>query len=106
MSTPPPLPPDPPTADPGDNALTQLRLEMEALDRDVIRLIARRVDLARQIGAVKRAAGLPAVDPVREAAVISHVSEVARAEGAPEEDMRHLFWHIIGMSRRVQLVEE
>jgi hypothetical protein len=31
---------------------------------------------------------------------------VAREEGAPEEDVRYLFWHIIGMSRRVQLVEE
>jgi hypothetical protein len=34
------------------------------------------------------------------------VSEVAREEGAPEEDVRYLFWHIIGMSRRVQLIEE
>lgn len=97
-------PPSRPASDP--ESLARLRVEIEQVDRDVIRLIARRVDLARQVGAVKRAAGLPALDPGREAAVIRRVSEVAREEGAPEEDVRYLFWHIIGMSRRVQLIEE
>jgi chorismate mutase len=63
--------------------LARLRHAIEQVDRDLIKLIARRVDLARQVGAVKRTAGMP-----------------------PEEDVRYLFWHIIGMSRRVQLIEE
>ena len=96
----------PNTPDHENEDLARLREEIEQVDRDVIKLIARRVDLARQVGAVKRAAGLPALDPGREAAVIRRVSEVAREEGAPEEDVRYLFWHIIGMSRRVQLIEE
>ncbi|HEU4988469.1 MAG: chorismate mutase [Gemmatimonadota bacterium] len=100
MSTPPSRPASEP------ESLARLRAEIEQVDREVIRLIARRIDLARQVGAVKRAAGLPALDPGREAAVIRRVSEVAREEGAPEEDVRYLFWHIIGMSRRVQLIEE
>jgi len=86
--------------------LARLRAEIEGVDRELIRLIAKRVELARQVGAVKHAAGLPALDPAREAAVIRRVSEVAREEGAPEEDVRYLFWHIIGMSRRAQLTEE
>lgn len=86
--------------------LARLRTAIEQVDRDLIKLIAHRVDLARQVGVVKRTAGLPALDPGREAAVIRRVSEVAREEGAPEEDVRYLFWHIIGMSRRVQLIEE
>jgi chorismate mutase len=98
--------PTPNTPDQDNEELAQLRAAIEQVDRDLIKLIARRVDLARQVGAVKRTAGLPALDPGREAAVIRRVSEVAREEGAPEEDVRYLFWHIIGMSRRVQLIEE
>ncbi len=96
----------PKTPEPEREDLARLRVEIEQVDRDMIKLIAKRVELARQVGAVKRAAGLPALDPSREAAVIRRVSEVAREEGAPEEDVRYLFWHIIGMSRRVQLIEE
>jgi chorismate mutase len=86
--------------------LTSLRSEIEDVDRDLIRVVARRVELARRVGAVKRAARLPALDPAREAAVIRRASEMAREEGAPEEDVRYLFWQIIGMSRRAQLAEE
>ena len=85
--------------------LTRLRVDIEAVDRDLIKLIARRMELARQVGAVKRAAELPALDPDREAAVLSRVGEFAREQGASEEDVRELFRHIIDMSRRVQLPE-
>ncbi len=85
--------------------LIRLREEIERLDRDLIRLVARRVELARRVGAVKRASGLPALDPAREAAIIRRVTEVARAEGAPEEDTRYVFWQLIAMSRRAQLEE-
>ncbi len=94
------------TPDHDNEELARLRLEIEQVDRDLIRLIASRVGLARRVGLVKRAAGLPALDPDREAAVIRRVSTVAREEGAPEDDVRSLFQHIIGMSRRVQLTEE
>lgn len=92
-------------ANPADE-LARLRDRIEEADREIVRIVARRVELARQVGAVKHAAGLSALDPAREAAVIRRVSEVAREEGAPEEDVRYLFWHIIGMSRRAQLAEE
>lgn len=94
------------TPEPERDDLARLRAEIEKLDRDVIRLIARRVGLARQVGAVKRAAGLPVLDPGHEAAVVRRAGTMAREEGAPDEDVRYLFWHIIGMSRRAQLIEE
>ena len=98
------VPAEPPGTAPGE--LTRLRAEIETLDRDIIRLVARRVALARRVGAVKRAAGLPALDPAREAAIVRRVTEVAREEGAPEEDTRYLFWQLIAMSRRAQLEEQ
>lgn len=94
------------TTEPERENLARLRVEIESVDRDVIRLIARRIALARQVGAVKRAAGLPTLDPEREAAVVRRAGKVAREEGVPDEDVRYLFWHIIGMSRRAQLIEE
>lgn len=92
--------------DAGQDELARLRVAIEEVDRALIRLLARRLELAREVGVVKRAAGRPALDPAREAAVVRRASEMAREEGAPEEGVRYLFWQIIGMSRRVQLIEE
>jgi chorismate mutase len=45
--------------------LARLRSEIEQVDRALIELIARRMELGRQVGNAKRAAGLPALDPAR-----------------------------------------
>jgi len=86
-----------------ERELARVRDEIEQVDRRLIELIARRMELGRQVGVAKRAAGLPALDPAREAAVIRRASEIARELSAPEEDIRYMFWHLIGMSRRAQL---
>ena len=72
-------------------ALAALRSELSALDADLIRLLARRVDIARRIGVEKRAAGLPTLDPRREAQVVASAARAARevglvhVRGGPEE---------------------
>jgi chorismate mutase len=86
--------------------LEELRGEIEAIDRELIRLIAHRVALARRVGTVKRKAGMPALDPAREAAVVRHAGNLARLEGVSDEDVRYIFWHLIGLSRRAQMEEE
>jgi chorismate mutase len=82
--------------------MDRLREEIEAIDRSLIELIARRVDLAREVGRAKRAAGLPTLDPAREAAVVRRAGQVAREVGIEDEDVRYIFWHLIGLSRRAQ----
>ena len=82
--------------------LGRLRREIEEADRQLVRLIASRVRLAREVGRAKRAAGLPTLDPVREAAVVRRATETAREAGLKEEDVRDIFWHVIGLSRRAQ----
>lgn len=82
--------------------LRSLRERIEAIDRELVSLIAERVRLARDVGRAKRAAGLPTLDPVREAAVVRRATESARGEGLTEEDVRDIFWHLIGLSRRAQ----
>lgn len=86
--------------------LARLREEIERIDRTLIGLIAERVRLAREVGAAKRAAGLPTLDPAREAAVVRQAAVVARESGLADDDVRQIFWHLIGLSRRAQLEGE
>lgn len=85
--------------------LTRLRGEIERVDRELVALIAVRVGLAREVGAAKRALALPVLDSAREAAVVRRAGSLAREAGLPDEDVRYLFWHLIGLSRRAQLEE-
>ncbi|CAN5621266.1 MAG: chorismate mutase [Gemmatimonadetes bacterium] len=86
--------------------LEEIRIEIEALDRLIIELIAQRVELARRSGAAKQAAGLPTLDPAREAAVVRRACGTARDLGLEDEDVRYIFWHLIGLARRAQLAGE
>ena len=94
------------TSAPGQVELSRLRAEIERIDRTLIELMAERVRLARAVGAAKRAAGLPTLDPAREATVIRQAAELAREAGLPDDEIRHIFWQVIGLSRRAQLEGE
>jgi chorismate mutase len=90
-------------------ALTELarcRDEIERIDRQIVDLLAARLTLGKKTGELKRAAGLPILDPTREAAVIRRAAAAAREIGVPAEPVREVFWQIVGMSRRVQQGEE
>ena len=83
--------------------LSRLREEIEKIDSSLIELIADRVRLAREVGTEKRAAGLPTLDPKREAAVVRKAVVVAREAGLESDDeIRQIFWLLIGLSRRAQ----
>jgi chorismate mutase len=93
--------------DPAANteALAELALcrgEIERIDNEIVALLAKRLSLGKRTGELKRLAGLPILDPTREAAVIRRVTGVARDAGLPAEPVREVFWQIVGMSRRVQ----
>jgi chorismate mutase len=82
--------------------LERVRLEIEQVDRRLVDLIAQRVRLARQVGELKRHAGLPTLDPAREASVVRRASVLARESGLMPEDVREIYWHVIGLCRRAQ----
>lgn len=86
--------------------LQRLREEIERVDREIVSLVAERVRLAREVGKAKRAADLPTLDPAREASVVRRAGALAREAGLVDEEMRGLFWHLIGLSRRAQVEEE
>lgn len=90
--------------DPGDPlaALAQCRSEIEELDRRLVALLAERVALGRKTAGLKRAAGLPILDPQREAEVIRRAVATAREHDLPIEAVREMFWQVVGLSRRAQ----
>jgi len=82
--------------------LAKCRVEIERIDHEIISLLAERLVLGKRTGELKRAVGLPILDPTREAAVIRRVTTAAREAGLPPEPVREVFWQIVGMSRREQ----
>ena len=82
--------------------LDRVRGEIERVDRALLGLIGERVRAARRAAAAKRAASMPTLDPAQEAAVIRRAATLAREAGLPEEDVRDVFWLIIGLTRRAE----
>jgi cyclohexadienyl dehydratase len=68
----------------------------------VVDLAARRLLLMPLVGAAKRAAGMPLVDPAREAEVVARAAERARAAGLDTEAARALARAQIAAARAVQ----
>jgi len=83
-------------------SLATLRDQLGELDSEFVDLLSRRVEIARRVGAEKRAAGLPSLDPRREAQVVAAVARHARKVGLSEEAVRDIFWPVIAMCRRAQ----
>lgn len=83
--------------------LPDLREEIRGIDDELLTLVRKRLDVARRVADAKRDAGLPVLDPAREAAVVRYAGEFARRHGLVEEDVRSLFWALVGLTRRAEL---
>ena len=82
--------------------LADCRSHIEEIDLKLIALLAERLALGQRTRVLKQAAGLPILDPQREAQVIRRAVSAARDHGLPIEPVRQIFWHIVGLSRRAQ----
>ena len=87
--------------DPHDE-LMECRNAIEVVDQRIVSLLAQRVVLALGAARAKRDAGLPIVNPMREADVIEAAVRAAGVEGLPADPVREIFQHIVGISRRAQ----
>ena len=90
------------TRDAALDTLARYRQRIEQLDLEIIDLLAKRVALSKEIGAMKKVAGLPTLDPAREAEVIRRAASLARDANLNDEKVRDIFWHVIGLSRGAQ----
>lgn len=82
--------------------LARWRADIQDIDRRIVGLIAERMELGKRTARAKRAAGLPILDPQREADVIRRAGAAARELGLPAEPVREIFWQVVGLSRRAQ----
>jgi chorismate mutase len=65
---------------PAEAEITQLRLEIDHLDAEILRLVKRRTEVSRRIGWARMAAGGPRIVYNREMAVLARFRELG-AEG-------------------------
>jgi chorismate mutase / prephenate dehydratase len=57
--------------------IPQLRESIDALDREILELVARRLELVMKVGEVKRSLGLTVHDPARERDLLERVAAAA-----------------------------
>jgi chorismate mutase len=83
-----------------------LRDEINGLNTQIVKLLARRVEVARSIGEAKREQDLPIVDRAREAKVYERVRELASESGLDPEGVENVFREIVDLCTRAQLEDE
>ena len=82
--------------------INRLRDAVDLIDRDVVRLLARRRRITTKIGRVKADRGMPVLIPNREEELLSIIREEARLQGIDEEYVAKLFAMVLADSRAAQ----
>ena len=77
--------------------LEGLRVGIDAVDEEIVRLLDERARLARRIGEIKLAEGLEAYVPARERKVLDRVSDLSRGD-FPKRGLEAVFREIISSS--------
>lgn len=81
--------------------LGDLRDRIDRIDRDLVRLLAERAEVATQVGARKREAGEAALDAARERELLERLSREERG-GFPLAGLQAIFREILSASRALQ----
>ncbi|ADY74045.1 chorismate mutase [Desulfurobacterium thermolithotrophum DSM 11699] len=81
--------------------LSQLREEIDKIDREVLALLNRRAKLAQEVGEIKKQEGLPFYVPGREAKILSKLEEINQGP-LPAESVRAIFREIISACRALE----
>jgi 3-deoxy-7-phosphoheptulonate synthase/chorismate mutase-like protein len=95
--------------DPGEFAalmfrlgVNRMRAHIDLVDREIVRLLARRMEMSLEIGRVKARRGLPVRAPEREAELLAIIREEAAIQGLRPEHANEIFELVLEESRRVQ----
>ncbi len=90
------------TTDPPPRPLPLLRAMIDALDRDLLQLAARRMSLVAEIAAYKREHGLRVRDARREREILDDRARVAEELGLPRGEIESIFRLLLRASRDQQ----
>lgn len=82
--------------------LTELRKKLDDLDSEMIRLLAKRMALAEDIGKLKKEKCIPLRQPEREKELMQKRKQLARQIGLREELVERICKEIIDESLRVE----
>ncbi len=80
--------------------LTELRDQIDEIDRELVELFKRRMNVSSKVAEYKRQTGMNVLDPSRERALLNKVSELSGEEF--EEYTRTLYASILELSRSYQ----
>ncbi|MFC2034079.1 prephenate dehydratase [Chloroflexota bacterium] len=83
-------------------SLGNLRKKIDATDTEIVKLIAERVRIAKEIGKEKRAQGRQIEDIARENKVLENVKHVAENENINPNDIECIYQQIVTISRNLQ----
>ncbi len=83
----------------GARPLPVLRALLDALDRDILELLARRQALVAEVAGAKRVLGAPIRDLARERSILEERKERARELGLPEGTVESV-WRLLMMASR------
>lgn len=87
------------TSAPDPRPISLLRAMIDALDRDLLQIIARRMALVAEVAAAKREAGLKIRDPRREREVLADRVRLADELGLPRGEVESVFRILLRASR-------
>lgn len=82
--------------------INRMRKAIDLVDRDIVRALSRRRDLALQIGRVKAERGMSVRSPAREAELMEIIREEAVLQGLDPEQVEAIFQVILAGSRAEQ----
>lgn len=83
-------------------SLKELRKEIDEINKNIIKLIVKRMKLAEEIVEYKKANALPIYIPEREKEVIENVRKIAKENNLDENMIEEVFWKIIEHTREMQ----
>jgi 3-deoxy-7-phosphoheptulonate synthase len=82
--------------------VNRMRAHIDLVDREIVRLLARRQEMSLEIGRVKAARGLPVRAPEREQELLDIIREEAENQGIRPEHAIRLFELVLEESRAIQ----
>jgi chorismate mutase-like protein len=84
--------------------LTEFRLKIDELDRQIVELLSERARAAQQIGYLKKSTSLPVYEPNREKTILANV-RAANKGPLPDIELTHIYERIIDVMRALQQEE-
>jgi chorismate mutase len=81
--------------------IEELRVQIDALDRQIVELISERARAAQRIGYLKAATSLPVYEPNREKIIYANV-RAANKGPLPDIELTHIYERIIDVMRALQ----